>query len=186
MLVQTRIVPAAGLSLEEFAPDRPTQPRRAASKSEAAKLSLIDGVQLTTLVANDDDRGSLHELLTRRDGEIEPIVHVYQVAAAPRSVRAWIYHSRQHDRLAYTNGNFDVVLYDLRPGSPTLHHLNVFKVGKIYPCLLRIPPFVVHGVRNNGSEWAYFTNMPTAVYRSETPDKYRLPYDDPRIPFVFE
>jgi dTDP-4-dehydrorhamnose 3,5-epimerase len=186
MLVQTRIVPTAGLSLDLFVPDKPMQRQGSVSAREAAQPALIDGVELTALIGNEDDRGSLHELLTTRDGAIEPIVHVYQVSAAPGSVRAWVYHRHQHDRLAVTNGDIEVVLYDLRPGSPTLHHLNVLRVGMDHPCLLRIPPSVVHGLRNNGPGWAHFTNMPTNVYRSDKPDKCRLPYGDPRIPYIFE
>jgi dTDP-4-dehydrorhamnose 3,5-epimerase len=185
MLVQPRIAPTLGLSLEAFVPDTPKQARRPRSTSEAGP-SLIDGIEITALVANADERGSLCELLTTRESAIEPIVHVYQVAAAPGSIRAWVFHRRQHDRLAHTNGDIEIVLYDLRPGSPTLHHLNVLRVGRDNPCLLRIPPFVVHGLRNRGTDWAYFINMPTNVYRSDTPDKCRLPYGDPRIPYTFE
>jgi hypothetical protein len=45
-------------------------------------------VLLTPLTLNSDDRGGLCELLTVRDGPIELIVHVYQVLAAPGSIRA--------------------------------------------------------------------------------------------------
>jgi len=186
MLVESRVVPAPGLDLDAFASDRPTQRHGCGVVSDAAQSSLIDGVRLTGLIRNEDARGSLHELLTTRDGPVEPIVHVYQVSAAPGSIRAWVYHRHQYDRLAYTNGDLEVVLYDLRPGSRTLHHLNVLKVGKDYPCLLRIPPYVVHGIRNNGAEWAHFTNMPTNVYHNDKPDKFRLPYGDPRVPYTFE
>jgi dTDP-4-dehydrorhamnose 3,5-epimerase len=186
MLLEARIVPAPGLGLDAFAPDRPTPRHRGGFVSDPAQSSLIDGVKLTGLIRNEDARGSLHELLTTREGPIEPIVHVYQVSAAPGSIRAWVYHRHQSDRLAYTHGDLEVVLYDLRPGSRTLHHLNVFRVGMNHPCLLRIPPYVVHGIRNNGAEWAHFTNMPTKVYRNDEPDKSRLPYGDPRVPYTFE
>jgi dTDP-4-dehydrorhamnose 3,5-epimerase len=186
MLVHSRIAPAPGIDLDAFVPDTPKPLRHPKPAGKTSQPSLIDGVEITALIANEDDRGSLHELLTTRDGAIEPIVHVYQVSAAPGSIRAWVLHRRQHDRLACTNGNLELVLYDLRPGSPTLHHLNVFRVGADRPCLLRIPPFVVHGLRNKGTGLAYFTNMPTDVYRSDLPDKCRLPYGDSRIPYTFE
>jgi dTDP-4-dehydrorhamnose 3,5-epimerase len=186
MLVESRIAPAPGLDLDAFLPDTPKQPRHPNPATKSGQPSLIEGVEITALIANEDDRGSLYELLTTRDGAIEPIVHVYQVAAAPGSIRAWVFHRHQYDRLACTNGDLEIVLYDLRPDSPTLHHLNVFGVGMDRPCLLRIPPFVVHGLRNKGTEWVHFTNMPTAVYRSDMPDKCRLPYGDPRIPYTFE
>jgi dTDP-4-dehydrorhamnose 3,5-epimerase len=147
---------------------------------------LIDGLTATPLVVNTDERGGLTELLTTRDGPIEPIVHIYQVAAAPGSVRAWVYHRFQYDRLAFTSGRFEVVLYDLREDSPTMNLLNVFMLGAEQPCLLRIPPLVIHGVRNTSSRWESFVNMPTKAYEPTDPDKCRLPQDDPRIPFKFE
>jgi dTDP-4-dehydrorhamnose 3,5-epimerase len=186
MLVESRVVPAPTLGLDAFVPDRPAPGHGGGVVSDPAPSSLIDGVKLTGLIRNEDARGSLHELLTTRDGPIEPVVHVYQVSAAPGSIRAWVYHRHQYDRLACTNGELEVVLYDLRPGSRTLHHLNVLRVGKNYPCLLRIPPYVVHGIRNKGAEWAHFTNMPTNAYHRDKPDKSRQPYGDPRVPYAFE
>jgi dTDP-4-dehydrorhamnose 3,5-epimerase len=142
-------------------------------------------VTATALVCNADDRGSLVELLTTRDGQIEPIVHVYQVMAKPGSIRAWVYHRQQYDRLAFTLGQFEIALYDARPGSRTFNCLNVFVLGAQQPTLLRIPPFVIHGVCNVGAEPAYFVNMPTRPYFRNAPDKSRLPYGDPRVPYVF-
>lgn len=147
---------------------------------------IIDGVTATELIANADPRGSLCELLTTRDGLIEPILHVYQVTAAPGSIRAWVYHRHQYDRLAFTNGHFEIVLYDIRPGSPTINVLNVFRLGEERPCLLRIPPFVIHAVRNLSNEWFHFINLPTKVYDLKHPDKSRIPWDDPRIPYSFD
>jgi dTDP-4-dehydrorhamnose 3,5-epimerase len=182
---KTLVVVASGISLEDFASDVPRMPRSAGANA-ASNAGIIDGVTATALIAHADDRGSLSELLTTRDGPIEPIVHVYQVAAAPGSVRAWVYHRMQFDRLGFTNGRFEVVLYDIRPGSPTVNVLNVFALGAKRPGLIRIPPLVIHGVRNAGSEWAYFVNMPTKAYDPSDPDKCRIPPDDPRVPYSFD
>lgn len=182
--VITQILAAPALGLEDFAPDLPKHPA-AAAHSRIADPDGIEGVTATPLIGNADERGSLFELLTTRDGPIEPIVHVYQVVAAPGSIRAWNYHRHQYDRLAFTMGRFEVALYDVRPGSRTANRLNVFAVGSEQPCLLRIPPFVIHGVHNRGTEWSAFTNMPTKAYYRARPDKARLPYNDPRIPYVF-
>ncbi len=176
---------ATGLDLDDFETDLPTSPVGAVADG-AATPDLIDGVAATPLISNADARGSLIELLTTRDGPIEPIVHVYQVFAAPGSIRAWVYHRHQYDRLAFTMGRFKIALYDARRGSRTANRLNVFALGAERPCLLRIPPFVIHGVHNAGLEGACFMNLPTNVYDRSAPDKARLPYDDPRIPYVFD
>ena len=174
-----------GLTLHDFESDRPWQ--AAGAKTEAvAGDGWIEGVTFSPLIPHSDVRGSLCELLTARDGTIEPIVHVYQVTALPGSIRAWVYHRRQYDRLAFTSGHFRIVLYDIRPNSRTLNLLNVFILGVEQPGLLRIPPFVVHGVQNVGSTTAAFVNMPTQVYDPADPDKSRLAENDPRIPFSFD
>ena len=138
------------------------------------------------LAVHADSRGSLSELLTTRDGPIEPIVHVYQVTAEAGSIRAWVYHRWQYDRLAFTNGRFRIALYDIRPDSPTVNMLNVFVLGRERPGLLRLPPYVIHGVQNVGNEVAMFINMPTKAYDPGEPDKCRLPAGDIRIPFNFD
>lgn len=173
---------SASLELDHFKPDAPfnlTPPK------PAADSDMIDGVTLTPLVRRTDGRGALIELLTTRDQVIEPIVHVYLVEAKAGSVRAWVYHRHQHDRLAYTQGNFQVVLYDIRPESPTFNKLSVLMLGENNPSLLRIPPFVVHGVKNIGSADSSFVNLPTNVYDPKHPDKSRIAANDPRIPFSF-
>jgi dTDP-4-dehydrorhamnose 3,5-epimerase len=181
-----RATTSVELTLEDFVADQPFRKAGAISSRGAVTISdLIEGVALVPLTLNSDDRGGLCELLTTRDGPIEPIVHVYQVFAAPGSIRAWVYHRHQYDRLAYTMGDFEVVLYDIRPESPTLGTLNVLKLGESQPSLLHIPPFVIHGVKNVSSTWAFFINMPTRTYDPAAPDKCRIPWDDPRVPHSF-
>jgi dTDP-4-dehydrorhamnose 3,5-epimerase len=180
--VHTAHVSPSGLSLDDFASDTPLPDvGRAASRQTAS----IEGVTLTPLLVNSDDRGALSELLTTRHGAIEPIVHVYQVTARAGSIRAWVYHKQQTDRLAFWNGEFEIALCDIRPGSPTINQLVVFRLGREQPVLLQIPPRVVHGVCNMGKETSTFVNMPTRTYDHRAPDKFRLSKDDPRIPYRF-
>jgi dTDP-4-dehydrorhamnose 3,5-epimerase len=181
----TREFEENGLRLDDFVPDAPKRRPAAAASVTTEDLGLIDGLSVTPLQSSDDERGSLFELLTTRDAEIEPIVHVYQVLTKPGSIRAWVYHRHQFDRLAFTMGSFEVALYDARPESPTARRLNVFALGAARPALLRIPPLVVHGVRNGSSQVSSFVNLPTRAYRHDVPDKLRLPYGDPRVPHRF-
>ena len=146
----------------------------------------IDGVRLNRLLTREDKRGDLTVLISDLNEVIAPVPHAYLVTAAPGSIRAWVYHKRQSDRLAYTNGSMRVVLYDLRPQSPTYRELNVIDVGGSNRVLLTIPPEVVHGVQNRGLTAATFLNMPTRAYDPAHPDKSRLPYNHPGIPYVFD
>lgn len=176
------LIASPNLSLEDFKADEPS-PRAKFNAGWVHGTDMIDGVSVTALASHSDSRGSLSELLTTRDGPIEPIVHVYQVTAEAGSRRAWFYHRFQHDRLAFANGRFRIVLYDIRPQSPTFNMLNVFFLGRNQSGLVRIPPFVVHAVQNIGREAAIFVNLPTKAWDASAPDKCRLPENDPRIPF---
>ncbi len=146
----------------------------------------IEGVRLNRLVTHKDSRGDLTVLLSDLKGPILPIPHVYNVTAAPGSIRAWVYHKRQSDRLAFTNGNLRVILYDVRAQSATRGALNVIDAGEANKVLLTIPPEVVHAVHNRGGAAATFINMPTRAYDPANPDKSRLPHDHPGIPYRFD
>jgi dTDP-4-dehydrorhamnose 3,5-epimerase len=179
------VVASRGLELADFETDVPCS-HPAVDTAAVAGEATIEGVTVSPLIPHSDSRGSLSELLTTRDGPIEPIVHVYQVTALAGSIRAWVYHRWQYDRLAFPNGRFRIVLYDIRPNSATFGLLNVFDLGCEQPGLLRIPPLVIHGVQNVGNSTATFVNMPTKAYDPNAPDKCRLPERDPRIPFSFD
>lgn len=172
------------LVLEDFVQDSPWSDEGAA---ETPRLpTAIHDLQVWPLIKRGDDRGDLCELLTLRDGGFEPIVHVYQVNTIPGSVRAWVYHKHQWDRLSYTEGKLRVVLYDIRPDSPSFGKLDVLDVGVLNPVRLHIPPLVIHAVQNRGKENASFINMPTEIYDPSNPDKARLPPDHPDIPYTFD
>jgi len=183
-LVRSERFPDTDIEPGDFSDDAPFVPQPV-SPPLAASGKLIEGVEITPLLANSDARGSLVEL-SIFDQLSEPLVHVYQVFAEPGSVRAWVYHKRQFDRLAYTEGTFEIVLFDIRKASPTYRMLNVIHAGEKHRGLLRIPTFVVHGVRNIGNKTASFVNMPTRRYDPAHPDKSRLSKNDPRIPYRFD
>lgn len=173
------------ITLDQFSDDTawvPAGPEFAEVRIE----NQIAGVQLRRLTSMSDGRGDLTVLMSDRFGESYRAPHVYLVTAAARSIRAWVYHKRQSDRLAYLHGRLRVVLYDLRPESATHGALNVIDVGKANKVLLTIPPFVAHAVQNLGDEDTIFVNMPTRAYDPANPDKSRLAKDHPGIPYRFE
>jgi dTDP-4-dehydrorhamnose 3,5-epimerase len=173
------------VTLDDFVDDTPWVPQ--GPEYQLLRIdNQIDGVELRRLEQRADGRGNLVVLMSDRFGAAFRTPHVYLVTAAARSVRAWVYHKRQTDRLAYTQGRLRVVLYDLRPESPTHGVLNVLDVGAANKVMLSIPPFVVHAVQNLGDEDSCFVNMPTRAYDPANPDKSRLPWNHPGIPYHFE
>lgn len=173
------------LSLEDFVDDKPWHDDIPFLEDVPAK-DLIEGVRLQRLITRADKRGDLTVLLSALREPIAPPPHIYLVSAEAGSIRAWVYHKRQFDRLAYTNGDFRVVLYDLRTESPTFRRLDILDVGATNKVLITIPPCVVHGVQSRGASTATFVNLPTDVYDPKNPDKSRVRFDHPGIPYKFD
>lgn len=173
------------LSLADFVEDEPWRDD-VPFLEDVSVENPIAGVRMQRLVTRADKRGDLTVLISALREPVTAPPHVYLVSAEPGSIRAWVYHKRQFDRLAYTNGDIRVVLYDLREGSPTYRKLDILDVGSANKILLTIPPFVVHGVQNRGKSTATFVNMPTSAYDPENPDKSRIRFDHPGIPYRFD
>jgi hypothetical protein len=83
---KTQVVVASGISLDDFASDVPHAPRSAGANA-ASNAGIIDGVTATALIANADDRGSLSELLTTRDGPIARNANALPAFAVERNDR---------------------------------------------------------------------------------------------------
>jgi dTDP-4-dehydrorhamnose 3,5-epimerase len=172
------------IALNDFVDDKPWTPQ-GPENAEIRIENQIAGVEMRRLVQLADGRGNLTVLMSDRFGASYNTPHVYLVTAAARSIRAWVYHKRQSDRLAFTLGRLRIVLYDLRPDSPNHGVINVIDAGAANRLLLTIPPFVVHAVQNLDDEDTCFVNMPTCAYDPANPDKSRVPFDHPGIPYAF-
>jgi dTDP-4-dehydrorhamnose 3,5-epimerase len=143
----------------------------------------IAGVSFRPAVTQADERGTLTEIYSTRWPEgLESAPHVYEVTALPGSVRAWVVHLDQDDRLYFSVGLLKIGLYDARPGSPSEGVGTTLFAGAHAPGLLTIPRGVYHGIRNVGVEPARFLNLPTRAYDPLLPDKFRLPSSAPAIP----
>ncbi len=144
----------------------------------------IAGLEITSRLANIDERGELTEIYNPAWG-LDPLVYAYMVIAYPNSIRAWVMHKAQEDRLFMVKGCVRWAFFDARVDSTTHGMLNVRTFSERQRVMLTIPPGIFHGVQNIGSEDAYFINMPTRPYNHQNPDKYRLPIKNDLIPFDF-
>ncbi len=144
----------------------------------------IDGVSAHEVRHVPRDHGVITEMYRPEwDPTGLPVVQVYQSRLFAGAIGAWSCHATQTDRLFVNQGLLKIVLYDGREDSPTWKRINVFHVGDPRPTLLIVPPGVWHGVQNLGDTDALLVNVPSAAYRYEDPDHYRLPYDTDKIPY---
>ncbi|HEY49634.1 MAG TPA: dTDP-4-dehydrorhamnose 3,5-epimerase [Dehalococcoidia bacterium] len=146
----------------------------------------ISGVKTRKLRLIPDDRGWLMELLRTDWEEFEEFGQAYVTTCYPGVVKAWHYHKQQTDHFACISGVSKLVLYDPRDDSPTKGMVNELHIGTINPLLVKIPRLVYHGFTAVGTETAMIANFPTALYNYEDPDEYRVPYDDPAVPYKWE
>jgi dTDP-4-dehydrorhamnose 3,5-epimerase len=149
-------------------------------------MRLIEGVKIKVLKPIPDDRGWLMEILRCDDEIFERFGQVYLTVCYKGVVKAWHYHKLQTDHFAVVKGMAQVALYDLREDSPTKGEINEFFIGELNPLLIKIPPMVAHGFKAVGEGDAYVINVPTEPYNRENPDEYRLPWNDPNIPYSWE
>lgn len=135
---------------------------------------------------HEDERGELMEVYNPAWGiHPDPLVYVYMATVRPNSVKGWVMHMKQDDRVFVISGVMRWALFDNRPQSPTYKVLNVFTVSERNRALLTIPKGVFHAAQNVGLQDAHFINMPTRAYDHADPDKFRLPLKNDLIPLDF-
>ncbi len=145
---------------------------------------MIDGVKIKRLRFIPDERGHLMEILRSDDEEfVGGFGQCYITMAYPGVVKGWHYHKEQTDRFCVVAGMGKVALYDGRDDSTTKGEVNEFFIGEANPCLLVIPPGVVHGMKAIGRKACYLLNIPDKVYDYDKPDEYRIDPWDNDIPY---
>ncbi|MEL1134480.1 dTDP-4-dehydrorhamnose 3,5-epimerase family protein [Desulfitobacterium sp. THU1] len=143
----------------------------------------IEGVVTKRLVRHCDDRGFFMEILRDDDELLARFGQASLSMSYPGVIKAFHYHDRQDDLWFFPVGSAQVVLYDLREGSPTKGATQVFYMGETNPLLLVIPKGVAHGYRVLGPNPLIITYFTTESYNPADPDEQRLAWNDKGINF---
>jgi len=144
---------------------------------------LIDSVRMKFLRVLPDERGQLMELYSGNDELFIGFAHSYLTTVYPGVVKAWHLHGDQIDTMAVVSGSLKLVLYDRRDGSKSHGRVNEFFLGEHNPLMVQIPAGIFHGFMGLGTRETLVINFPSAPYRREAPDEYRLAPDHPSIPY---
>lgn len=141
------------------------------------KNPTIEGVLVRPLIVHVDGRGDLTELWSKPwlPSGLVDVMHVYQSATDYGVVKSWHLHGQHTDQLAVTRGKLQLTLVDIREESPSFGHANVFIVGEMNPCLVKIPPMVLHGWKALSMPQVLVTNFMSDVYRPE--DELKFPWN---------
>ena len=109
-----------------------------------------------------------------------------QISAAlsyPGTMKAFHFHLFQHDCWTPVKGLLQVVLADLRLGSPTHGLRNTMYLGALRPWQVLIPPGVAHGYKVIGREEAYagLSDRPFLQSQGRRPHPLQRPRDQLRL-----
>ena len=130
------------------------------------EATAIPGVKIVPLSKYADSRGWLTELF--RDDELpegfKPAMGYMSVTHAGVA-RGPHEHADQTDCFAFLSGQFELVLWENRPGQPDKKAS--LMVGENNPVVAFVPPGVVHAYRNVGDVPGLVVNCPNRLYRGE-------------------
>ncbi len=146
----------------------------------------IHGMTTRELITHADERGSLVEMFDLRwEWHPDPLVSAYAITDRPGYAKGWNLHKLHEDRYMILQGEMELVLYDVRPDSPTRGQVCKVMLSEYCRRLVNVPANVWHADHNVGTKDVLLVNFPTTPYNHANPDKYRLPLDTPLIPYSF-
>jgi dTDP-4-dehydrorhamnose 3,5-epimerase len=153
-----------------------------------ASPDLISGVRVQPFSLFPDDRGYFLEVQRIGTGPAAAFPpESTQISAAisyPGTIKAFHYHLHQHDFWTTVKGLLQVVLMDLRAGSPTFGARNTLYIGELRPWQVLIPPGVAHGYKVIGRDDALLVYLTDRFYNPK--DEGRIPHNDAGINYDWE
>lgn len=141
-------------------------------------MVLIDGVKVKRLEVKPDEGGRLMEIVRRDDDIFINFGQAYITTAYPGVVKGWGWHNHKDELITTLSGMVKTVLYDGRENSPTHGVINEFFIGEHNPCLLRVPPRVVHGFKCVSEGEAMLLVVSSEPYDRDNPDEFHI---DPHV-----
>jgi len=81
-------------------------------------------------------------------------------------------------------GRAKLVMYDIRPDSPTKGKLQEVFIGDDNHCLVQIPPGIANGYKAYGDKMVILANCGTEPHRPD--EMQRMPYNTPEIPYDWD
>ena len=129
---------------------------------------MINDVIIKQINKYEDDRGYLMEIFRSDDLNNYIPAMSYVSFTNPGIIRGPHEHKDQSDAFVFIGpGNFSLHLWDRRSGSSTQSEKMELEVGANNPCLVIVPPGVVHGYKCISGEAAMSINLPDKLYKGQ-------------------
>lgn len=126
---------------------------------------MIQGVVIKKIDKYEDERGWLMEIFRQDEMNFSPLMS-YVSLTKPGVVRGPHEHVHQSDAFVFIGpGSFSLHLWDRRENSETKGENLVIEVGESNPCLVIVPPGVVHGYKCISEVAAMSINLPDKLYK---------------------
>ena len=143
---------------------------------------MIEGVEVVPLRRIPDERGTIFHMLRATDPHFQKFGEIYFSTVYKGVVKGWHRHRGMTLNYACIEGRIKLVLYDDRPGSPTLGELQEVFLGPDAYALVIIPPEVWNGFKGMSDPYAIVANCCTEPHdpaRSTRLDPFKntIPYD---------
>jgi len=143
---------------------------------------MIQDVKIIPLRKIPDERGTILHLLRCDAPHFEKFGEAYFSKVYPGVIKGWHVHKTMVQFYAVPIGMIKLVLYDLRPDSPTKGELMELFIGEDNYCLVRIPSGIANGYKCFGPTPALVANCATEPYLSGDEMERIDPMGD-RIPY---
>ena len=127
----------------------------------------MEGVIIKKVIKFEDGRGWLAEIWRSDEIDYQPVMS-YVSVTRPGAVRGPHEHQEQSDCFIFLGpGNFELHLWDNRPGSKTSRQYEKMEVGEKNPVFVLVPPGIVHGYKNISGQDAFCINLPNKLYKGK-------------------
>lgn len=139
---------------------------------------MIEGVVVKKLKVLSDERGRLMEIFRVSETGISPN-QVYMTTAYENVVKDkdnFHMHKKQTDFFCCAKGSIKLVLVDTRDESATKGEIAELEIGEANPCLVKIPPKVLHAFKSLKGE-SIIINCIDYEYNKKEPDEFRVKND---------
>jgi dTDP-4-dehydrorhamnose 3,5-epimerase len=132
---------------------------------------VIDGVGIFPLRQIADERGKIMHMLKSTDPHFLAFGEIYFSCAWPGTIKAWHIHRSMTVNNAVISGRAKLVLFDMRPDSPTRGELQELFIGEDNYCLVQIPPGIANGYKAYGDKLVVLANCATEPHVADEMDR---------------
>lgn len=143
---------------------------------------MIAGVSIKKIIKHSDERGFFAEIVKFGDESFHKILQTSYSETRPGVIKAFHIHD-YWEIWSIVKGQAKVVLFDMRPNSPTKEETQIIYTGEDNMMVIAIPGNVAHGYKAIGRKSLGIVYHASQTYNPKITTIREIPFDDPTINF---